>query len=164
MTYAYEELKEQLSRQAELMNEFGERQQQLQEAIVARDWETIDGLVPEMERLSREVSALDDCRQELFDEAKRDAGLPTEASFAELLDRVPEVDRRPLSGLFRELQVAVLRVKGMTRGIDSFVRGSLRATNEMLGVIYPDQKGTIYSRHGRRNPTDGRAMVLDRRL
>jgi predicted transcriptional regulator len=159
-----EQMEELLARQVEVMGEFGERQQELQDAIVAKDWPMIDSLVPRMERLSREASELDERRHALFARAKRKAGLQPEATFGELLEHVPHNERRTLAALFRSLQVAVLKVKSVTRGIDSYVRGSLRSTNELLGAVYPDQKGTIYCRRGRRSPADGRAMVLDRKL
>ena len=157
-------IKESLARQAELMLEFGEREHELQQAVLDRDWPAMDALVPRMESLSRELAALDARRHELFLEAKAEVGLPEEASFSEYAQLVPADDRRELTSLFRSLQVSVLRVKSVTRGIDSYVRGNLRTTNEMLGTLFPDQKGTIYSRHGRRSPADGRAFVLDRHL
>ena len=157
-------IKESLARQAELMLEFGQREHELQQAVLDRDWPTMDALVPQMERLSRELVALDARRHALFLEAKAEVGLSEEASFSEYVQRTPAEDRHELTSLFRSLQVSVLRVKSVTRGIDSYVRGNLRTTNEMLGTLFPDQKGTIYSRHGRRSPADGRAFVVDRHL
>lgn len=157
-------IKESLARQAELMLEFGRREHELQQAVMDRDWPAMDALVPRMENLSRELAALDARRHALFLEAKTAVGLPADATFSEYVQRIPEADRHELTTLFRSLQVSVLRVKSVTRGIDSYVRGNLRTTNEMLGTLFPDQKGTIYSRHGRRSPADGRAFVLDRHL
>ena len=153
-----------LSEQANAMQAFGEQEQALQDAILSRDWPTTDKLIPEMRRLSREFAALDVRRAELIAGAKEEAGLRPDAPFAELVQHAPEPQRRELNQLFRSLQVAVLRVKGVTRGIDSYVRGSLRATQETIGAVLPDQKGTLYSKRGNRAPADGRAIVLDRHL
>lgn len=159
-----ERIKELLSTQADTMLEFGEQEQRLQDAILKRDWSAVDALVSSMEITSSTASTLDRRRHDLLLEAKREIGLREDASFGEFLEHVAEDDRRELGTLYRSLQVSVLRVKSVTRGIDSFVRGSLRTTNEVLGTVFPDQKGTMYSRRGHRAPTDGRAMVIDRHL
>lgn len=153
-----------LTRQAQTMLTFGEAEQELQRAVIDRDWNRMERLVAHLEQLSRDAESLDAERHDLIMEAKSELGVNADASFPELLERLPASDREDLTALFRSLQISVLRVKGLTRGIDSYVRGSLRTSNEMLGTVFPDQKGTLYSRRGRRAPADGRAMVLDRRL
>lgn len=157
-------IKELLAEQARLMLDFGRHEQELQESIIAREWSRTDSLVATMNQLSSELAALDVRRHEAILAVKRDLGVAEDASFAELLGRCSDADRADLTSLFRSLQLSVLRVKSVTRGIDSYVRGSLRAANEVLGVVFPEQKGTLYSRRGHRAPADGRAMVLDRRL
>jgi hypothetical protein len=158
------EIKELLAAQVKAMEEFGVREAELQSTILDRDWPTIETLLQTIQKHGAELEQLDLRREELFLQAKADAGLAADAAFGELLAHVDEVDRRELAALYRSLQASVLRVKSVTRGIDSYVRGTLRTTNEVLGEVFPDQKGTIHSRRGRRSPADGRAMVLDRRL
>lgn len=153
-----------LADQSNAMQEFGEQEQALQNAILARDWSATDTLIPEMRRLSLEIAALDVRRSALIAAAREEAGLGPDAPFAELVQHAPDSERRELNRLFRSLQVSVLRVKSVTRGIDSYVRGSLRATEETIGAVLPDQKGTLYSKRGNRAPADGRAIVLDRHL
>ncbi len=158
------QVKELLAAQAEAMLAFGAQEQELQSAIINRDWSRIDVLVPQMQRQGAELEALDARRNAAFAAAKSQCGLSDNAKFQEFIERVDEEDRRELTTLYRSLQVSVLRVKSVTRGIDSYVRGTLRTTNEVLGEVFPDQKGTMYSRRGKRSPADGRAMVLDRHL
>jgi hypothetical protein len=55
-------------------------------------------------------------------------------------------------------------VKGITGGLDSYLRGAVRTNKAVLDQIFPDQRGTLYSSRGRREDADGRAMVLDRKL
>lgn len=163
-TMSVARVKELLAAQADAMLAFGAQEQELQAAIMNREWSKIDSLVPQMQRRSSELEATDAARHEAFAVAKAELGLPAGASFLGFLERVDEEDRRELTALYRSLQVSVLRVKSVTRGIDSYVRGTLRTTNEVLGEVFPDQKGTMYSRRGKRSPADGRAMVLDRHL
>lgn len=164
MSQLTESVRKLLARQVELMLHFSEQQQELQDTVLGRDWATLERLIPAMERTSRESATLDSRRHELIGDLKRAVGVQADATFAELLEHFPDSQRDELSSLYRALQVAVLRVKSLTRGIDSYVRGSLRTSNEVLGAVFPDQKGTLYSRRGRKSPADGRAMVLDQHL
>ena len=159
-----DEMKELLSMQADALIEFCEQEQRLQQAILKRDWLAVDALVPPMQQVSKRIRKLDRRRHTAFTEVKRTSGLRDDATFSELLQLLAEEERRELAALHRSLQVSVLKVQSVTRGIDSFVRGSLRTTHEVLGEVFPDQKGTFYSRRGHKAPADGRAMVLDRHL
>ena len=161
---AFAEIRKLLATQAEAMLRFGEVVEELQSAILDRDWPAIERLVPGMERSSAELAEMDARRHELFTRVKAEVGLGDDAGLAELIGRADPGERHELATLYRSLQASVLWVKSMTRGIDSYLRGTLRTTHEVLGEVFPDQKGTIYSRRGRRSPADGRAMVLDRHL
>ncbi len=158
------EIRTTMARQAEMLTEFGDREQQLQDAVLRRDWPAVDDLVVAMERDSHRFPALDEERHSLIAEAKAEVGLDPDAPFAELVEHVEEAHRRELVSLYRSLQVSVRRVRSVTRGIDSYVQGVRRATHDVLGEVFPDQKGTLYSSRGRRSPADGRAMVVDRKL
>ena len=153
-----------LSEQTTQMLEFVASEQELQNAIMDRNWQDADALIAQMRSRSSELSALDRRRHEAVQDAKQELGLHEDAKFAELLSRLEESDRAELNTLYRGLQVAVLRVTSITRGFDAYVRGSVRTTNQILGEVFPDQRGTLYSRRGHRAPADQRAMVLDRHL
>jgi hypothetical protein len=157
-------IKELLAGQAALMLEFGNHEQELQSAVMQRDWPAVDALVTKMRAMSDELRAIDERRHAAIQAAKKDLGVNADASFAELLARLPAPEREELTALYRSLQVSVLRVTSVTRGIDAYVRGSIRTTNDILGEVFPDQRGTLYSRRGRKAPADQRAIVLDRHL
>lgn len=159
-----ETIKELLAAQAALMLEFGNREQELQTAVMQRDWPAVDKLVSVMRIMSDELAAMDERRNEAVGDLKAALGARTDASFAELLTRLPTREREEVTALYRSLQVSVLRVTSVTRGIDAFVRGSIRTTNEILGEVFPDQRGTLYSRRGQKAHADQRAIVLDRHL
>ncbi len=158
------EIRTTLTRQAQVLTEFGDREQELQEAVMRRDWPAVDELLSTLDQDSRRFATLDEERHALVSDAKTQVGLPSDAPFAELIEHVEEGDRRELVALFRSLQVSVRRVRSVTHGIDAYVQGVLRATHDVLGEVFPDQKGTIYSSRGRRSFADGRAMVVDRQF
>ena len=153
-----------MARQAEMLTEFGDHEQQLQDAILRRDWPTVDTLIAAMEQDSARLATVDAERHTLITDAKTEVGLPPNAPFAELIEHVDEPLQRELASLRRSLQVSVRRVRSVTRGIDAYAQGVLRAAHDVLGEVFPDQKGTLYSSRGRRSPADGRAMVVDRKL
>lgn len=157
-------IKRLMNKQAGLMLEFGELEQGLQTAIMNRDWPGMERLVSKMGEIAGSLVVLDQERHEAIQAEKRRQGLREEDSFHALLARLEPPVRADLTALYRSLQVSVLRVKSVTGGIDAYVRGSIRTTNEMLSIVFPDQRGTIYSRQGQRAPADQRAIVLDQHL
>ena len=159
-----DELLSLLHEQTREMDEFGEKENELQRAIVAQEWERMSLLTPQLELLSTELERIDAKRHEIVTELRSARGLPPESTFAELISNAEPEQRRALTDAHRALQIAVLRVKSLTSGIDAYVRGSLKTANAVLGELFPEQKGTMYSRKGMSKPAAGHAIVLDHRL
>ena len=157
-------LKAQLKKQTELLGEFGKKEFGLQKAILERDWPAMDSVMPELERLSATLEGVERRRHSVVSKLKVAAGLEEGAPFAELVLKAKSRDRAELTTLYRDLQIAVLRVKNHTSGIDSYVRSSIRTANTVLGDLFPERKGTIYSSSGAQSPVRGSAMVLNHEL
>ena len=157
-------LKSQLKKQSEWLGEFGKKELDLQKAILERNWPAMDSVMPELERLSATLEAVERRRHSVVSKLKLAAGLEESAPFAELVLKVKPRDRAELTSLYRDLQISVLRVKNHTSGIDSYVRNSVRTANTVLGAFFPARKGTIYSRSGAQSPVRGSAMVLNHEL
>jgi len=157
-------LKSQLKKQSELLGEFGRKELDLQKAILERNWPAMDSVMPDLERLSATLEAVERRRHSVVSKLKLAAGLEENAPFAELVLKVKLRDRAELTSLYRDLQISVLRVKNHTSGIDSYVRNSVRTANTVLGEFFPERKGTIYSRSGAQSPVRGSAMVLNHEL
>ena len=161
---ATKQLQNLLQREAKLFEKFGRREDELQRVIVGRDWDALDAIIPDLERLSFEIQATEKQRHAAVFEAKASCGKDPETPFVEYLHDLDDTERNTLATLYRALQVAVLRVKSLTGGIDSYVRGSIRTSNAVLGELFPEQKGTMYSRNGTSSPAKRTAMVLDHEL
>jgi flagellar FlgN protein len=157
-------LKSQLRKQSELLSEFGKKELDLQKAILERNWPAMDSVMPDLERLSATLESVERRRHSVVVRMKAAVGLEPDAPFAELVLQSKFRDRAELTSLYRDLQIAVLRVKNQTSGIDSYVRNSVRTANTVLGELFPERKGTIYSRSGAHSPAHGSAMVLNHEL
>ena len=157
-------VKSHLVRQSELLSEFGRREADLQEAIIERDWQAMDAVIPDLERLGDELEHLERQREAAVSASKQELGLDPEQSFPELIAKAEPQERAELASLYSNIQIAVLRVKNQTSGIDAYVRNSVRTANTVLGEIFPERKGTIYSRTGAHRQAHGSAIVLDHEL
>lgn len=157
-------VKSHLERQSDLLAEFGRREADLQEAIIERDWPAMEALVPELERMGDELEALERQREAAVAETKAELGVSRESPFPELLSKLGAREGAELASLYRDLQIAVLRVKNQTSGIDAYVRNSVRTANTVLGEVFPERKGTLYSRTGAHTQAHGSAIVLDHEL
>jgi hypothetical protein len=161
---ALDELLSLLQEQTRKMDEFGEKESELHTAIVGQNWDLMSRLTPELDELSRELEAIDERRHSLVTQLRSERNAAPEMTFAQLIRDAAPDERRQLTDAHRALQIAVLRVKSLTGGIDAYVRGSLKTANAVLGELFPEQKGTMYSRQGISKPAAGHAIVLDHRL
>ena len=153
-----------LQQQAEMMERFGEKERELQEAILGQDWDAMERMTPILEALSHDLASIDEKRHATVVQIRSERSLPDTATFAEIVRGSDAELRKALTRAHRQLQIAVLRVKSITGGIDAYVRGNLRTANAVLGEMFPEQKGTMYSRKGVSKPAAGHAIVLDHRL
>ena len=147
-----------------LLLAFAGKEQELQDSLLERDFAATGMVVWELERLGAEIDGVERERHAAMARALEEAGLDGRTTFSDWVSRLDETERPDLSRLYRALQVAALRVRSLTGGIDAYVRSAMRTGSAVLGEVFPDQKGTIYCRRGRNSKPDGRAMVLDRHL
>ncbi len=157
-------LKALIALETEQIASFADAQGALQGAILERDWASLERLIRLLEAASQEIAAVEQERVVVFADACARFGVAVEAGIGELIAKAPEGERAELLACTRALQVATLGAKGRTEQLDAYVSGHVRTTNALLHEVFPDQKGTIYSRCGRRSPADSSALVVDRHL
>ena len=157
-------LKALIALETEQIVEFVDAQGALQGAILERDWASLEQLLGSLDAASQRIAAIEQERIEAFADACARYGVAAEAGVGELIAKVPDSERAELLACTRALQVATLSAKGRTEQLDAYVSGHVRTTNALLHEVFPDQKGTMYSRCGRRAPADSSALVVDRQL
>ncbi|MFP4373484.1 MAG: flagellar export chaperone FlgN [Spirochaetaceae bacterium] len=159
-----EKLKYLLKSEVELLEDFARQEQELQNAIVEREWDRLEGIVNEMTEASQSVLSVEQERHECYTRVRRDFDCPPNSSFYDFAAKLDLGDRMEISELYRRLKVAVMRVQALTGGIGSYITSATSAIRDVLDELYPQRKGRIYSRAGHHSVPDDRAMVVDHHL
>jgi len=157
-------LKDVLEKETTLLETLSENERQIQLLVMSRNWSDLEPILKEMSGRAEEIAATDSVRHKHYQALKEALGCEADAGFYDVLEGVSLALRRELSELYRRLKIAVSQVRSVTGGIDAYVASTVATMREVLGELYPDQKGRIYSRSGRATRADERAMVLDRHL
>lgn len=144
----YSDFVEVLNVQIVLFTDLAREERILADAVVAKDWPTLDRVIRVMNEYSEEIVRADELRSRTYDALRSRIGLPSGGLFSELLDSIPSESREQLSELFRELKVAVMRVRSLTGGVDAYVESSNTTLRSVLQELYPERKGRLYSRSG----------------
>jgi hypothetical protein len=108
---------------------------------------------PELERSHRDT-----------DPGRAEAEPRESARFEELLTRLPPEDRDELFGLYRQLKLAVIRVKGNAGLLGFYLRSLSGTVQKVLEELFPHRRGTIYSRSGKSRDAGEDSMVVHRHI
>lgn len=159
-----EHVKEALEREVTALEELAASERELQPLLAQRDWVELEKQISVLNRQSEAAMAAEQERESAYKALKESLGADEELRFYDVLEHLQVEERRELAELYRRLKVAVVQVRGVTGSLDTYVSVSTATVRGVLDELFPDQKGKIYSRSGRANRADERAMVLDRQL
>ena len=151
-----------LERQAMLIDELAEREADLQKLVTARAWDELETLIPHMTDLGEAINDAEEARSAVYDEIV--AAVGGERSFAHILSRLPIEVRAALSGAYRRLKVAVLRLQSRTSSVDTYLGSTISTTRGVLRELYPEHASVGYSRNGRNRFGNGAPVMVDRAL
>ncbi|MFP4509451.1 MAG: flagellar export chaperone FlgN [Spirochaetaceae bacterium] len=136
----------------------------LQEAVMNRDWESLEEQIRVLQAHAHDAGALEEQRKASYGRLRKLLGFGAEESFFELLCRLEDEERTELAALYRGLKIAVMRVASANGGLEAYVQSSTQTIEEVLKELFPERKGTIYSRTGRVQRHDDRAFVVNQSL
>ncbi len=151
-----------LERQATLIEALAEREADLQELVTKRAWDDLETLIPQMTDLGEAINHAEEERSAVYEEIV--AAVGGERSFAYILSHLPIEVRTTLSGAYRRLKVAVLRLQSRTSSVDTYLNSTISTTRGVLRELYPEHASVGYSRSGRNRFGNGSPVMVDRAL
>ena len=150
--------------QIELLELLAERERELQNHLLGRNWQMLEQVIQEMNGLARRIQQADQIRGELFGQLRHRMGLAEQSGMAEVVARLDDESSARLRALFRKLKVSVMRIQSLTGGIDAYVASTTATMRAFLNESFPERRGTIYGRDGSADVHSGHAVVIDRHL
>ncbi len=151
-----------LDRQTALINELAEMELELQQIVAERSWERLHDVVPRMTELSEAINEAENERNENVERLAHIAGPGIQ--FTDLLRRLPTEVRIAVTERYRNLKIAMLRLRSRSSNIDSYLRATISTQRGVLRELYPDRTTPGYTKEGDGTFTTAPAMVLDHSL
>jgi len=171
------EFKQAIESQIELLDWVGERQSDVRTCLAQRNWPQLDGVIKELDELSRRVAHLEGQRVALQQEIGRYDAEPADPNrlhgghsvvqtpgIKTVLRRCRAEERAELRETYRRLRVAVLRVQAGARGIRSYTSAAIETTRDVLNELFPADTEGQYARDGGKQHGTQRALILDHTL
>jgi len=167
-------LKKALRDEAQVLTEFAAGQKRLQELIGKRQWTRLEGQIEELKSLASRAETLEEQRHSSYRQLKADLGLSDEppgkagagdaGRFEDVVTRLAGPDRDELFALYRQLKLAVIRVKGNAGLLGFYLRSLSGTLQKVLEELFPHRKGRIYSRSGKTRETGDDSLVVYRHV
>jgi hypothetical protein len=154
-----------LERETELLRGIGETQKRVWNAALKREWTDFETFLTAIGRNAAELESLEDERKAVFGKISGVSGLSDdETGFYRLIAPLPPDEQKKLTTKYRELRMAVLRVRINNENLLAYIAGIRGLMSAFIESAFPDRKGRVYSRDGAVTPQDMRCMVLNRSL
>jgi hypothetical protein len=162
----YEACSQVLGRETELLGGIEAAQKQVWDAVINREWTDFEGLLAMMDRIGIELGELEEERKrvicELAGGLSKNGWEGENGSFYRLISGLPEAERKELTGCYRELKMAGIRVRIANDNLLSYIAEVKATMTGFIEAAFPDRKGKVYTRNGAVAPADMRSMVLNR--
>jgi hypothetical protein len=157
-----------LGQEIELLQSIAGAQKQVWDAVLKREWAGFETLLAMTGRIGTELENLEGERRGLFRELPGFSGdgddKTEETCFYRLIAPLPPEERGDLAAKYRELRMAVLRVRINNENLLAYIAGIRATMSAFIESAFPDRKGRLYTRRGAAAPPDMRCMVLNHRL
>jgi hypothetical protein len=141
----------------------------VRQAVETRAWTDFELLMENLARGGAEFEALEREREAVFAALAEKNGGGGEASAKEggyyaLAARLPADERDLLSGLYRNLKLAIFRVGIENSALANYLNGVRGIVSDFIAAAFPDRRGKLYTRRGGQAHADMRSMVLNRQF
>jgi hypothetical protein len=158
-----------LSEEIALLKRIFQVQDAVRQTVMAREWADFDSKIAQINQLGEEFSLLEAERVEIFAALQLNftqipANSDQEPSFYCLTTKLPIIESRELSKLYRELKMETLRIKALNETFLNYLKEVKNVAVAWLEAVFPAQGGKLYSRKGRQVSGDPRCMVLNHRM
>ncbi|MDR1576544.1 MAG: hypothetical protein LBS37_11110 [Treponema sp.] len=167
----YEQCREILLRECELVQEAGTLQELIRDAAVGREWTDFEGRLNALDAIEGKIAALETEREALF--AETEAPLPQAAApggalaggrFYEFAARLPLTERTELTAIYRGLKLASLKLRMTNESLMKYLGEARAALEGFFALAFPERGGRIYTMRGTPISHDMRSMVLNQRV
>ncbi len=153
-----------MEKETAVLNEISIQEESLQKTLRDSNWDQMEIIISRLSPLSDEMDKIEVERNNVYQKLKSKLNKSeTDGFYSITVHMEGETRERCLAG-YRKMKVALLRMKGITSGIDQYIRAVGDASKTVLDEVFPHRRGRIYSSTGSARPVHSAPMVLNRQL
>ena len=153
-----------MNRETELLNEISAEEEKLQKVLRENNWEKMERIIALLNPLSIKMESVEEERNKIYLKLKAKLGKSEDDGFYSVAIHMKEHTREECLGAYRRMKIALLRMQGITAGIDQYVTTVGDTSRAVLEEVFPYRKGRIYSNRGCEKPVQADPMILNRHL
>jgi hypothetical protein len=158
-----ETLDEHMRSECALFVQLGRAIESLRETFQKKEWGPSLATAEAIQRSARSIEEADGERDASFVRLREELEMPLETAFSAILPALPDAERELLETSWRDLRMAVIRLKTSTGRMRYAAEALSQTLNRILDEAFPYRKGKIYSRRGTATSVSG-ALLVDRKL
>jgi hypothetical protein len=150
-----------LGQEIALLQKISAVQDSVRQAVLAREWADFDWKIAEVNQFSLEFGSLEQERAELFACLMgENAQNQEEMAFYALMTRLPEEQRRELSGLYRILKMETIKTRAMNEAFLNYLIEAKTMATAYLEAVFPPEGANSTPVRARKHPKTSRVWFL----
>ena len=153
-----------LKDEIELINSFAKIEKTILNSVVNCSWDGLESAIRRSQDISLELESLEIERENSLMAIREIKGLDADFGFYRITVELESEVSVELNNLFRVLKISVMNVQNITLRIDAYVGTVTGIMKQTLKEIYPNRRGSMYSRTGVIREAESNPMVLNRKL
>ena len=159
-----EQLIDILEKEIVLVKAFTEVENTIMDSVIINNWDVLESNIEQTQDISRDIEKLDKAREACIELLREEAEEDINSHFYRLTVNLDTDIKNKLNDLYRDLKLSVLNLQNINWRIDSYVGTVTGIMKQTLKEIYPNRRGSLYSRSGILKEADNNPMVLNRKL
>ncbi|MCK5674000.1 MAG: flagellar export chaperone FlgN [Spirochaetales bacterium] len=159
-----EQLIEILEKEIELVDSFTKVENSILDSVIANNWDSLETSINQTKDISLAIESLDKERAACVELLREELGEDRDTHFYHLTVNMESDKKIKINDLYRKLKLSVLNLQNMNWRIDTYVGTVTGIMKQTLKEIYPNRRGSLYSRSGIIKEADNNPMVLNKKL
>jgi hypothetical protein len=124
----------------------------------------MEAVISNLNPLSETMEETEKQRDLLYKKLKKKLDKKDTDGFYSIVSHMEGSTRESCLSGYRKMKMALLRMQGITAGIDQYVRAVGDTSRAVLNEVFPHRKGRLYSCNGSERHAQADPMVLNRHL
>ncbi len=134
------------------------------DSIINNNWDILESAINKTKKLSLSIEKLDKQREHCVNILRDATGEGADSHFYKLTVTMDEKTGKEVNDLYRELKLAVLNLQNINWRIDTYISTVTGIMKHTLKEIYPNRRGSLYSKSGAIIEAESNPMVLNKKL